>query len=89
MLLTNKIFLVTCGYMIKQKEQFVHYDQEADVLALYAGKGKEEEFVEVAPNVSVELDKAGSVIGVEILNASKVLRPFLSLLKKRQTIAST
>ena len=72
--------------MAKQKKQLVHYDPEADVLALYAGKGREEEFVEIAPNISVELDKAGSVIGVEIINASKVLMPFLRVLKKRQFV---
>ena len=57
--------------MKKQAQQKkVSYDAEADVLALYVRGGAEEEFVEVAPNVSVELDKRGSVIGVEVLNAS-------------------
>ncbi|MBI2121940.1 MAG: DUF2283 domain-containing protein [Candidatus Sungbacteria bacterium] len=71
--------------MANHKRQFVHYDPEADVIAMYNGKGREEEFVEVAPNVSLELDKKGSVIGIEILNASKVLRPFWNSLRKRQS----
>ena len=69
--------------MVKHKRQFIDYDPEADALAIYIKKGQEEEFVEVAPNISVELDKKGSVIGVEILHASKILRPFLHSLKKR------
>ncbi|TSC75128.1 MAG: hypothetical protein G01um101430_629 [Parcubacteria group bacterium Gr01-1014_30] len=63
--------------MANNKKQFVHYDPEADAVSIYIGKGREEEFIEVVPNVSLEMDKKGAVIGVEILNASKVLRPFL------------
>lgn len=65
----------------------MHYDPEADVLGLYIGKGQEEEFVELAPDVSVELDPKGAVIGVEILNASKVLSPFLHYLKRQKLAA--
>jgi uncharacterized protein YuzE len=70
--------------MANHKRQFVHYDPEADVVFVYNRRGREEEFVEVSPNVSLELDKKGAVIGVEILNASKVLRPFLQSLRKRR-----
>lgn len=63
--------------MANHKKQVVHYDPEADVIAFYLGKGREEEFVEISPNVSLEFDARGSVIGLEILNASKVLQPFL------------
>lgn len=63
-------------------KQIINYDSEADVLAVYIKKGKEESFREVAPNISVELDKKGDVIGIEILNASKVLRPMLKSAKK-------
>ena len=64
----------------------MHYDSEADVISFYSGKGKEEEFVEISPNVSLELNEKGAVIGVEILNASKVLRPFLNSLSKKETL---
>lgn len=74
--------------MARQKKQLVHYDREADAISLYIRRGREEEFVEIAPNVSVELDAKGSVIGVEILNASKVLRPFLKSLEKHTTAYS-
>ena len=69
--------------MAKNKQQAINYDPEADVIAFYLGKGQEEEFVEVSPGVVLELDKKGSVIGVEIINASKILRPFLRSLEKR------
>lgn len=64
---------------MKQKQKPVfHYDREADVLGVSIRAGREEEFVEVAPNVSVELDRKGNVIGFEILNASKLLTPLMA-----------
>ncbi len=60
-----------------KKNNNIFYDQEADVLAMSLKKGAEEEFVEIAPNVNVELNKKGDVIGIEILEASKTLKPFL------------
>lgn len=53
----------------------VNYDAKSDVLYFGIKKGAEEEYSEVAPGVNVELDKAGKVIGVEVLNASKILKP--------------
>ena len=55
------------------KKQKVFYDSKADVLWLVIKEGPEEEHLEVAPNVSVELDENGELMGVEILHASKVL----------------
>jgi len=52
----------------------VNYDSKKDVLYIVTKKGKEEEFVEIAPNINVELDKKGEVIGIEILNASSFLK---------------
>lgn len=56
-------------------KQSVNYDSGSDVLYIGVQKGIEEEFVEVAPGVNVELNKDRKVIGVEILNASQVLSP--------------
>lgn len=53
----------------------VNYDAKSDVIYIAARKGKEEEFVEIAPGINVELDEKGEVIGIEILNASKFLKP--------------
>ncbi len=59
----------------------VHFDQFNDVLYIITKKkASEEEFVEVAPGVNVELDKKKKVIGIEILNASHFLAPFLKKL---------
>lgn len=52
----------------------VNYDPKSDVLYIVARKGKEEEFVEIASGINVELDEKGEVIGIEILNASKFLK---------------
>lgn len=58
-----------------KKEKIVRYDMKSDVLYFGLKKGMEEEFVEVAPGVSVEFDKKGEAIGIEIINASKILKP--------------
>jgi len=48
----------------------------------------EEEFVEVAPGVNVELDAKGDVIGIEILKASKFLLPVAKPLYRHMQLAS-
>lgn len=53
------------------------YDREADVFSLYLRRASEEEFVEIAPNIIAELDKKGSIIGVEIFDASKFFRSLM------------
>lgn len=62
---------------ISNAKKNVNYDAKSDVLYFGIKKGAEEEYAEVAPGVNVELDKAGKVIGVEVLNASKVLKPIV------------
>ncbi|MFA4967498.1 MAG: DUF2283 domain-containing protein [Candidatus Margulisiibacteriota bacterium] len=63
------------------KKPIVHFDQGNDVLYIITKKrASEEEFVEVAPGVNVELDNKRKVIGIEILNASNFLKPFLNKL---------
>ena len=49
--------------------------------------GLEEEFIEVAPGVNVELDAKGNVVGVEILKASHTLKGFLKSLGKKRDAA--
>lgn len=56
------------------KKPTVNYDPKADVLYIVARKGKEEEFIEIAPGINAELDENGRVIGIEILNASNFLK---------------
>ena len=63
------------------KKPSVHFDNENDILyILTKKKPAEEEFIEVAPGINVEVDKRKKVIGIEILNASNFLKPFLKKL---------
>ncbi len=64
---------------MKTAKQKILYDKKTDVLWLKIKGGAEEEHKEVAPGVSVELDKNGELLGIEILNASKVLGSKLGL----------
>ena len=75
--------------MIKKADprRTVHYDEKADVIYIVTRKGKEEEFVEVAPGVHVEMDQHGKVIGIEILNASRFLKPIAKTLVRQMTAA--
>ncbi len=57
------------------KKPLVNYDSASDVLYIVTKKGAEEESVEVAPGIHVELDEKGEVIGIEILNASAFFKP--------------
>jgi uncharacterized protein YuzE len=60
----------------------VFYDEEQDVL--YFGKeGQEEESVELAPGVNVELDKSGQVIGLEVFNAASRFREVIKPMEQR------
>lgn len=66
----------------------VHYDPQVDALYIAMRKGPENEFVEVAPGVHVELNRKREIIGVEILNASQFLKSVLKPLERRLTLAA-
>ena len=59
---------------MKNSKKIINYDPKSDVLYMGVKKGIEEEFVEISPGINVELDQRDQVIGVEILNASKIWR---------------
>jgi len=61
---------------IKQREK-IFYDKKSDVLWLLIKSGIEEEHQEISPGISIELGKKGELLGIEILNASKVLKPLI------------
>lgn len=61
---------------IKKREK-IFYDKKSDVLWFLIKSGVEEEHHEVVPGISVELGKKGELLGIEILNASKVIKPLL------------
>lgn len=52
----------------------MRYFPDEDILHLLIAKGQEAKSMEVSPGVTVELDEDGSVIGVEILDASRFMR---------------
>lgn len=64
---------------MKKANQKIYYDKKTDVLWLLIKSGPEETHQEVAPGVSVELGKKGELLGIEILNASRVLGSKLGL----------
>ncbi|GIW48416.1 MAG: hypothetical protein KatS3mg078_2293 [Deltaproteobacteria bacterium] len=64
------------------KDFKVLYDEQEDILYL-AKEGEEGEFIEVSPGVSIELDSSGKLIGVEIFNASNLLKDAIQLMQKR------
>ena len=63
----------------------VSYDEEADVLYL-AREGDEVSAEEIYPGVTLEFDRDGELLGVEILRASQVLKDISGpLLRKVQS----
>lgn len=52
----------------------VVYDEESDSLYMIISKGRQEGYIELAPNVNLEIGSEGKVIGLEILQASKILK---------------
>ena len=61
--------------MSKRKEvgRLVYFEKE-DVLHLALSDEPEAGSVEISPNITVELNEKGEIIGIEILNASVFLR---------------
>jgi len=60
----------------------VSYDEKEDILYL-AKEGEEEEIVELAPGVNIELDSSGELIGVELFKASMLLKDVIKPLDKK------
>jgi len=61
----------------KVRKPKVFFDKDSDILYIVTKKGPEEEFVEVAEGINVELDEKKNVVGIEILNASRFLSPLI------------
>ena len=68
---------------LQKQKNVVHYDIESDVLYFGLHGGMEEKVIEIAEGVNAELDSRGQLIGIEILNASKVLRPVAKSLESK------
>ncbi|MFW5779389.1 MAG: DUF2283 domain-containing protein [Coleofasciculus sp.] len=52
----------------------MNYFKEEDILHLLISEDPESNSIEISPNVTAELNAAGELIGVEILNASTYIR---------------
>jgi uncharacterized protein YuzE len=61
----------------------VSYDSSSDILYLLFKEGPSQEIVEAGPDVVLEMDKKGNVMGLEIWNAKKI-----GLVKRLATIAT-
>lgn len=73
---------------IRNPKKIANYDAASDVLYFGVHSGREEEFVEIAPGINVELDENGKVVGVEVFNASKVLKPAFRVSSERHLAVS-
>ncbi len=62
---------------IKQQFPQMNYFKEEDILHLLISEEAEAGSVEISPNVTAELNAAGELIGVEIINASTYMRDFI------------
>jgi len=69
-------------------KKIINYDSQSDVLYIGVKKGVEEEFIEISPGINVELNEEGQVIGIEILNASKLLKSSSQTLTKANSRTS-
>jgi len=61
----------------------VFYDRESDVLYI-SKEEREEEFMELFPGINIELNEKGEFIGIEILNASEMLRDVVEPLREKR-----
>ena len=59
-----------------------YYDSELDILYL-AREGQEADVAEVSPEVNLEFDAEGNVIGIEILNASRLMKGVIEQLQEK------
>lgn len=53
----------------------IHYDPKVDAAYIELAKGKYEVSREISPSVIVDEDKNGKILGVEVLDVSKVFGP--------------
>ena len=52
----------------------VVYDKQSDSLYIVLSEGFEEGFIELAPNVNLEIGEGGKIIGIEILMTSRLFK---------------
>ena len=60
----------------------VFFDEKEDILYL-AKEGMEHEVVEISPGVNAELDEKGNLIGIELFDASTLLKNVITPIVKK------
>ena len=72
------------------KPKMTYFEKE-DILHLVISDEPESDRVELSPNIMVELNRDGELIGIEILNASAFIQDAVldTNLAKRLSLAST
>ena len=55
--------------------KIIHYDPKVDAVYIELAKGKYDVSREISESVIVDEDKNGKILGVEVLDVSKVLGP--------------
>ena len=58
------------------RSQMKYYEDE-DILHFVISDEKEAGSVEISPNITAEINGAGELIGIEILNASAFIRDYI------------
>ena len=64
----------------------VVYDKESDSLYIVLSEGFEESFIELAPNISLEIGEGGKIIGIEILEVSKLFERLVEGMSPLETL---
>ncbi|WXG39382.1 MAG: DUF2283 domain-containing protein [Candidatus Freyarchaeum deiterrae] len=59
--------------MNENKIPRVLYDEESDILYVVIAEGEEEGFIELVPNINLEIGEKGKIIGIEIIDAKKLM----------------
>ncbi|MEM2958475.1 MAG: DUF2283 domain-containing protein [Candidatus Jordarchaeaceae archaeon] len=59
--------------MKEKKIPRILYDEESDILYVVIAEGEEEGFIEIAPDINLEIGEKGKIIGIEIINAKKLM----------------
>lgn len=68
----------------------IHYDPKVDAVYIELAKGKYEVSREISESIVVDEDRNGKILGVEVLDVSKILGPkFRANMKNPSQISTT
>lgn len=64
------------------------YDQQEDILNIEVNKGKYWKSIEVGNGVVIDITEKGSILGIEVLSASKLLRADAKILAHAKSVSN-